>query len=112
MDNKLEQTVNIICSNSHCHLFFPLQDSIREAIHFYTRAQCYSNAIRLAKVIQHFKDNNSNNSNSNMQQQHNTTTITTATTTTAATATTTTATATTTRVAFTGLTLGTSLSVS
>ena len=65
MDNKLEQTVNIICSNSHCHLFFPLQDSIREAIHFYTRAQCYSNAIRLAKVIQHFKDNNSNNSNSN-----------------------------------------------
>ena len=110
MDNKLEQTVNIICSNSHCHLFFPLQDSIREAIHFYTRAQCYSNAIRLAKVIQRFKDNNSNNNSSN--NSNNNTTTRTATTATTATATTATTTATTTRVAFTGLTLGTSLSAS
>lgn len=34
---------------------FENQDKIKEAIHFYTRAQCYSNAIRLAK--EHGLDN-------------------------------------------------------
>ncbi|KAM7433446.1 hypothetical protein ABFA07_016329 [Porites harrisoni] len=34
---------------------FENQEKIREAIHFYTRAQCYSNAIRLAK--EHGLDN-------------------------------------------------------